>query len=57
MNNKLEQFTSEQLKAMAYDEMAKLEVAQNNLRILNQEIAKRVQEIAKQLEVEQRKES
>jgi hypothetical protein len=32
------------LKSLAYDELAKLESAQQNLRILNQEIGKRVQE-------------
>lgn len=32
-----------ELKAYAYDEVAKVEVAQNNLRVLNAEIAKRTE--------------
>jgi hypothetical protein len=32
------------LKSLAYDELAKLENAQQNLKILNQEINKRFQE-------------
>jgi hypothetical protein len=41
----LSQFNIHELKAFAYDELARLETAQSNLRILNQEIANRVQQI------------
>lgn len=34
--------TVAELKAIAYDEFLKLETAQNNLRIINAEIAKRL---------------
>lgn len=37
----LSQLTETQLKAFAYDEMGKIEMAQNNLRILNQELTRR----------------
>lgn len=43
----LTQLTVEQLKVMAYDELTKLDIAQNNLKVLNQEIAKRMQETPK----------
>lgn len=33
-----------QLKAIAYDEIIKLNVAQNNLRVLNQELSNRQQQ-------------
>jgi len=33
-----------ELKSLAYDEMARLEICQANLRALNQEIAKRAQQ-------------
>lgn len=44
MEKKLSDLTVVELKSLAYDELAKLEVAQQNLRVLNQEIAKRAQE-------------
>ena len=44
MEKKLSDLTVVELKSLAYDELAKLESAQQNLRVLNQEIAKRVQE-------------
>jgi hypothetical protein len=34
-------FTSEQLKALAYDVIVEMERVQNNLRLINQELAKR----------------
>ena len=37
----MEQYTTEQLKAIAYDEITKLNVAQNNLQIINAELEKR----------------
>lgn len=37
----LSQFNEVQLKALAYDELNKLENARNNLAILNQELANR----------------
>lgn len=44
MEKKLSDLTVVELKSLAYDELAKLESAQQNLRVLNQEIAKRSQE-------------
>lgn len=44
MEKKLSDLTVVELKSLAYDELAKLESAQQNLRVLNQEITKRVQE-------------
>ena len=43
MEKKLSDLTVVELKSLAYDELAKLENAQQNLRVLNQEITKRVQ--------------
>ena len=37
----------EQLKAMAYDELTKLKIAQNNLEVLNQLIQNKVKENTK----------
>jgi len=45
MERKLSYLTIVELKSLAYDELARLESAQSNLRILNQEIANRVQQI------------
>ena len=45
MERKLSDLTIVELKSLAYDELARLESAQSNLRILNQEIANRVQQI------------
>lgn len=39
VEKKFEDLTTQELKAMAYDELAKLEVAQNNLKIINARIA------------------
>ena len=44
MEKKLSDLTVVELKSLAYDELAKLETSQQNLRILNQEINKRFQE-------------
>jgi len=44
MEKKLSDLTVVELKSLAYDELAKLESAQQNLKILNQEINKRFQE-------------
>lgn len=38
----LEKMTIEQLKALAYDQIVLIEQCQNNLRIINQEIQKRI---------------
>lgn len=40
----LAEFSLLELKALAYDEIIKLNVAQNNLRILNQELSNRQQQ-------------
>jgi hypothetical protein len=37
----LSQLSDVQLKALAYDELAKVEIAQSNLRVINQELANR----------------
>ena len=42
----LDQLSLEQIKAVAYDEARKLEIARNNLQVLNQEIQKREQAAA-----------
>ena len=44
MEKKLSDLTVVELKSLAHDELAKLETAQQNLRVLNQEINKRFQE-------------
>ena len=40
----LSQFNINELKATAYDEVVKINAASNNLRVLNQELAKRQQQ-------------
>lgn len=40
----LSQFNINELKALAYDEVVKINTTSNNLRILNQELAKRQQQ-------------
>lgn len=35
-----------ELKALAYDQMAQIELAQNNLRVINQELSRRAQQQA-----------
>jgi hypothetical protein len=40
----LSQFNINELKAYAYDELIKINVANNNLRILNQELSQRQQQ-------------
>jgi hypothetical protein len=46
------EYTIEQLKAMAYDEMVKLEISQNNLRNINQAIQAKVKEEKKEVKAE-----
>jgi hypothetical protein len=40
-NKKVADYTLTELKAMAYDELSKIESAQSNLRMINGEIQKR----------------
>jgi hypothetical protein len=40
----LSQFNINELKALAYDEVVKINTTSNNLRVLNQELAKRQQQ-------------
>ena len=40
----LKSLSDVEIKAMAYDELARLEMCQSNLRILNQELASRASE-------------
>jgi hypothetical protein len=42
----LSQVSEIQLKAFAYDELGKIEMAQSNLRILNQELNNRAKSVA-----------
>ncbi len=41
MNLDITQMTVEQLKALAYDQLATIENAQNNLKVVNEEIVKK----------------
>jgi len=43
MENQLAKFSVTELKALVYDELAKAEQAQSNIRILNQELRNRFQ--------------
>jgi len=43
MENQLSRFSVTELKALVYDELAKAEQAQANIRILNQELRTRLQ--------------
>lgn len=43
MNKQLSEYTEIELKAIAYDELQKLQFAQTNLRIINEELNKRAQ--------------
>ncbi len=43
MENQLSKFSVLELKALVYDELAKSEQAQSNIRILNQELRNRFQ--------------
>lgn len=40
----ISQLSINELKALAYDELLKVNVANNNLRVLNQELSKRQQQ-------------
>lgn len=40
----LSEFSLIELKALAYDEIVKLNIAQNNLRVINQELSNRQQQ-------------
>lgn len=43
-NKQLTEMTLIELKALAYDQIQNIEIAQNNLRFINQEIQKRNQQ-------------
>ena len=43
MEKKVEELSVVELKSVAYDQLAQIELAQNNLRAINQELAKRLQ--------------
>lgn len=43
MQKNISDFTVIELKSLAYDELSRIELAQNNLRALNQEINNRLQ--------------
>lgn len=49
MEKKISDLTVVELKSLAYDELAKIEMCQNNLRALNQEITNRLQPQSNQL--------
>lgn len=40
-NMELTTLSDEKLKSMAYDEMVRIQVAQNNIQVINQELSKR----------------
>ena len=44
MEKKLSDLTVVELKSLAYDELARIDQSQSNLRVLNQEINNRVQQ-------------
>ena len=44
MNKKITDLTETELKAIAYDESIKLQMTQNNLRIINEELSRRAKE-------------
>lgn len=48
MENQLAKLSVTEIKALVYDELAKIEVSQNNVRILNQELRNRLQPQAPQ---------
>jgi len=48
MQKQISDFTVVELKSLAYDELAKIELAQNNIRLLNQEITNRIQSQSQQ---------
>jgi hypothetical protein len=43
MERQITDLTVTELKAVAYDQMAQIELAQNNLRAINEELRKRLQ--------------
>lgn len=49
MEKKISDLTVIELKSLAYDELTKIELCQNNLRLLNQEITNRLQSQSNQL--------
>ena len=53
MEKKLSDLTIIELKSLAYDELARLESAQSNLRFLNQEITNRIQQSQQSQQVTQ----
>jgi hypothetical protein len=44
----MEKYTTEQLKAVGFDEMRKLEIAKANIVAINQELEKREKEVPKE---------
>lgn len=48
MEKKLSDFTVTELKSIAYDQLSVIDSAQANLRVLNQEIANRIQQSQQQ---------
>lgn len=42
MERQLQDLTVVELKAIAYDQMAQIELSQNNLRVVNQELSRRL---------------
>lgn len=42
MDKQLQDLTVVELKAIAYDQMAQMELLQNNLRVINQELSRRL---------------
>jgi hypothetical protein len=46
MDKQLSDLTVVELKALAYDQMAQLELCQNNLRVINQELSRRLNTVS-----------
>jgi hypothetical protein len=46
MEKQISEYTVTELKALVYDELAKIEVCQSNIRFLNQELQKRLNPVA-----------
>lgn len=42
MEKQLKDYTVVELKALVYDELAKIDICQNNIKLLNQEIRERI---------------
>lgn len=44
----MEKYTTQELKAMGFDEIQKLNITQNNIQIINAELEKRAKEVVEE---------